>query len=245
MTYTESDLIIPVLKHLFLNKKQGVTTSQLIKILSSELKVSGRDLEILKGRKDTRFSQKVRNIVSHRTLQGKSLATYRAINNDGLHKITKAGEEYLLENTEKFSFILDNNFDYKQRKEIIDSDYKDLAIEEGYLAFATAKIRKRSRKLVEIAKEYFSVDGDIRCSACNFSFELFYGPKLGKGFIEIHHLRPIFLYEKDGEKHSIKNSLKNLAPLCSNCHRMIHRSGLPAEILLLKNTIDKHGFYTS
>lgn len=58
-----------------------------------------------------------------------------------------------------------------------------------------------------------------RCMACGFSFEEAYG-ELGAGYIEVHHLRPISTYGKA----VYVNPLSDMAVLCSNCHRMIHRS---------------------
>lgn len=56
------------------------------------------------------------------------------------------------------------------------------------------------------------------CKICNFNFKEVYGD-IGEGFIEVHHIVPIS---------SIKNNYKidpkkDLIPLCSNCHRMVHR----------------------
>lgn len=53
------------------------------------------------------------------------------------------------------------------------------------------------------------------CLACGFNFEDHYG-QVGKNFIEVHHMIPL----AEGERESDPN---NLIPLCSNCHRMIHR----------------------
>jgi 5-methylcytosine-specific restriction protein A len=57
-----------------------------------------------------------------------------------------------------------------------------------------------------------------RCSVCNFDFRQIYGD-LGKGFIHIHHLKPI---SEIGKKYEVdpKNDLR---PICPNCHAMIHR----------------------
>ena len=65
MIYSESDLLIPVLTYIS-SKKEGIIYSELIKHLEEYLAPTGKDKEILKTRKDTHFSQKVRNIVSHR-----------------------------------------------------------------------------------------------------------------------------------------------------------------------------------
>jgi len=56
------------------------------------------------------------------------------------------------------------------------------------------------------------------CHACNFNFKDKYGD-LGKGFIEVHHIKPVSSLKSETEI----NPQKDLIPLCSNCHRMIHR----------------------
>lgn len=56
----------------------------------------------------------------------------------------------------------------------------------------------------------------IACEACTFDFGAFYGEH-GDGYIEVHHVIPL---------HSTgvtTTRLEDLALLCSNCHRMIHR----------------------
>ena len=62
--YSEPELVIPALKFMR-EHKDGVTTSQLIAHLISELQPSGHDIGILPNRSDTYFSQKVRNLKSH------------------------------------------------------------------------------------------------------------------------------------------------------------------------------------
>lgn len=56
------------------------------------------------------------------------------------------------------------------------------------------------------------------CCACNFNFEKFYGDR-GKGYIEIHHNRPLSTLDEE----VIINPETDLVPVCSNCHKMIHR----------------------
>jgi len=65
--YTERELILPALA-LLDQHSDGLTTSDLIRELTIILKPDGHDDEILAGRNDTYFSQKVRNLVSHRRL---------------------------------------------------------------------------------------------------------------------------------------------------------------------------------
>jgi predicted HNH restriction endonuclease len=73
------------------------------------------------------------------------------------------------------------------------------------------------------------------CIVCNFSFEEIYG-EYAAGFIHVHHLFPIAL--KGGE-YKI-NPIKDLRPICPNCHAVIHLRGSCLSIeemkaLLMKN----------
>lgn len=98
--YSEEDLIIPALFELYDNTN-GLTTSMLIKALTENLKPEGVDAEILFGRKDSRFSQKVRNLISHKrlhpfvTLSKKGRETLFQINDDGISAL-KDSEYYAL-----------------------------------------------------------------------------------------------------------------------------------------------------
>lgn len=56
------------------------------------------------------------------------------------------------------------------------------------------------------------------CSACGFDFAQVYG-ELGKGFIHVHHLRPL---AEIGEQYAL-NPEEDLRPVCPNCHAMLHR----------------------
>jgi 5-methylcytosine-specific restriction protein A len=60
-----------------------------------------------------------------------------------------------------------------------------------------------------------AADGSLACEVCAFDFAQQYGER-GQGYIECHHVEPLHV---GGEK---ARSVKDLALLCSNCHRMIH-----------------------
>lgn len=57
------------------------------------------------------------------------------------------------------------------------------------------------------------------CIVCNFDFEKKYG-ELGKGFIHVHHLKPI----SEIGRHYEVEPIKDLRPVCPNCHAMIHKA---------------------
>jgi hypothetical protein len=63
---TESELTVPTLRILEDLNGEWVATSMLIGRLTELLRPSGADAEVLAGRHDTYFSQKVRNMISHR-----------------------------------------------------------------------------------------------------------------------------------------------------------------------------------
>lgn len=78
----ERDLVIPALRAAAAAPNGEIRTSDLIDVLTEEFAPEGRDAEILEGRHDTYFSQKVRNLVSHRESQTsmftKGYATYHS-----------------------------------------------------------------------------------------------------------------------------------------------------------------------
>ena len=70
MRIEEKMIVLPAL---YIIKRRGsATTSDLIRDLTIVFNPSGEDAEILSGRNDTKFSQKVRNLVSHRDTNGMS-----------------------------------------------------------------------------------------------------------------------------------------------------------------------------
>ena len=69
-----------------------ITTSDLLSALRRELKPKGDDLELLAGRNDDRFSQKVRNLKSHDTLEKKTLAIFV----DTKYYITDYGSDFVV-----------------------------------------------------------------------------------------------------------------------------------------------------
>jgi 5-methylcytosine-specific restriction protein A len=94
------------------------------------------------------------------------------------------------------------------------------------------RFHRRIERNSKAAQEAKRVHG-LRCQACAMSFGETYGT-LGQGYIEAHHLRPISSLEEGVPvMYDIKN---DFAVLCSNCHRMIHRT---------ENAADLEGFRRS
>lgn len=114
--------------------------------------------------------------------------------------------------------------------EIEDSELEDLAgVKEGQILFKMHKSRERDKKINQDKKnKVFKETGELKCEACDFDFLKKYG-LIGKGFIECHHLVPLCNFSINKTTH-----LKDLALLCSNCHRMIHKDLTIASIIDFK-----------
>lgn len=224
---SEAELLLPTLHLLFY--KDFMTTSELINSLRVLLNPSGEDLEILSGRKDDKFSQKVRNLKAHNSLTRDGLVEEAVItkNKQTTFTITQKGKSFYLDRKHILDSLL--LFPLKKTKKILSDALtnniniliEDVNITEGQIIEKQGlqKTRKRSLLLRNTAVEAFTKNGIIKCEACSFEFNKAYGI-IGKGYIEIHHITPICEYEN----HTIKleEAIKNVAPLCANCHRVIH-----------------------
>lgn len=232
---SESELILPAL---YLMKRNGghINTSLLINLLTGLMKPEGLDADILEGRNDTYFSQKVRNLKSHNTFERYGYATYNGID----FTITDKGVKFVEDNEENLKYLFASGFDYddvkyslgrivKTKKKII-LPYNEI-VSEGEVTITVTKTATRSKKLREAAIEHFSHNGIISCDCCGFEFKSFYGEKYGTPCIEIHHMKPIFQYAGVSITQTIDDALANLLPVCPNCHRVIHRNKITSALI--------------
>ena len=220
---TENQLVLPSL-YLMSHSKDGVIfTSELINKLTAILQPSGTDAEILSGRSDTYFSQKVRNLKSHDTF----LRNNFAINIPDGFQITPQGRAYVLAHQDILSYLFNEDFNYEDIKETIakipNNDKTSILpieeiISEGHIITRCIKTRERSSRLRKIALEYFTNNNQIKCDCCGFSFPEFYG-KLYSA-----NKKPIYQYEGESFEQLVDTALKNLIPVCPNCHRAIHKN---------------------
>jgi len=71
-----------------------------------------------------------------------------------------------------------------------------------------------------------------KCVVCNFDFEVTFGD-IGKGFIHVHHLTQLSSINQGYEV----NPIKDLRPVCPNCHAMLHRKSPPYTIEALQEQL--------
>lgn len=125
-------------------------------------------------------------------------------------------------------------------KDIVERSNEDIPIDEEYENVVNDNLREGKMSTVEVnkyernpkaRKECLKHYG-YRCCVCGFDFEEYYG-LIGKKIIEVHHKKAL---------HEIKetyvvNSIKDLIPVCSNCHTIIHSRSPKFEIYELKSII--------
>jgi hypothetical protein len=93
----ERDLAIPALRCALAAPRGIISTSRLIEDLEEEFQPEGHDAEIMDGRQDTYFSQKVRNLISHRSTATSMFAKGYVIYLEDIEsiQITEPGREFL------------------------------------------------------------------------------------------------------------------------------------------------------
>jgi 5-methylcytosine-specific restriction protein A len=109
-------------------------------------------------------------------------------------------------------------------------EVEEEAFREGRELYRLHRTRERDPLLVKKAKaRAMQQYGRLFCCVCKFDFAARYGP-IGEGFIECHHTKPLSELEAE-----TITKVSDLALVCSNCHRMIHRK----QPWLLKNQLSK------
>lgn len=89
---------------------------------------------------------------------------------------------------------------------------------EGKRILKKHLVRERKPKIIKIAKKRFKEKhGRLYCEVCDFDFLEKYG-ELGEDFIEGHHTIPVSELE-EGQT----TKVEDIALVCSNCHKMLHR----------------------
>jgi 5-methylcytosine-specific restriction protein A len=101
---------------------------------------------------------------------------------------------------------------------------------EGALRTITVNAYERDPRARQACIEHYGT----RCSVCELDFGVVYG-SLGDGFIHVHHLVPL---AKVGKTYVV-DPIKDLRPVCPNCHAMLHRGKAVLAIEELKVLFSK------
>ncbi|WP_083922974.1 HNH endonuclease [Neomegalonema perideroedes] len=117
---------------------------------------------------------------------------------------------------------------------ILEEEEEEFVAVEGRLLTRLHRRRERDPKIVRRKKEQtLKARGALACAACGFDFQKTYGD-LGAGFLEAHHTTPL-----SEAQESVQTKLADLALLCANCHRMIHRAKPWLSVAALKALLEQ------
>lgn len=103
-------------------------------------------------------------------------------------------------------------FDFNRRTDLEELSFFEGSILYQYHCYIETNVERLERIMQEVAGS-----GWLSCSVCGFDFEQAYD-KTGEGFIEFHSFCPPVEYANGMEVRD-----EDFAPVCSNCHRMLHR----------------------
>ncbi len=145
----------------------------------------------------------------------------------------RGGADLPIEQKQKFVWDRFDKLDPKLLAHIPDLHQNNLDVDE-YVAMEGRertilrlhKFRERDPKAIKQAKEKAKIEKRFFCEVCLFDFKKQY-PGLGDDFIECHHKQPI---SKGGIR---KTKAGDLAIVCANCHRMLHRKYISGEYLTI------------
>lgn len=102
---------------------------------------------------------------------------------------------------------------------------------EGKSKKVTSKTYDRNPHARQACIEHYG----YTCCVCGFNFKKAYGA-LGENYIEVHHLKPV----ADMAKEYLIDPIKDLRPVCANCHRMLHKQRPPLtveELLMIRHAM--------
>lgn len=136
-----------------------------------------------------------------------------------------------------FNFIIENKY---IRNSFVSND----VVTDNKETFREGKskdiIQTRYERNPEARKRCLSHYG-YSCKVCAFNFQHYFS-EIGKGFIHVHHINQI---SEIGREYEI-DPIKDLIPVCPNCHAMIH-SKKPAftieELKQIRETAYNMGFH--
>lgn len=119
----------------------------------------------------------------------------------------------------------------KKPENIVYADEVDQNIK--YAEGKTKTILINSYERNTIARQKCIEHYGVTCQICSFDFEKIYG-NIGKDFIHVHHKVDISTI---GNDYSI-DPIKDLIPVCPNCHSMLHKNRPAYSIEKIKQIIN-------
>jgi predicted HNH restriction endonuclease len=101
-------------------------------------------------------------------------------------------------------------------------------LREGATTTVTVTLYERSAVARRKCVEHYGCS----CCVCGFSFESAYG-ELGRDYIHVHHVVPLAEVDEEYEV----DPVRDLRPVCPNCHAMLHRKSPAFSVEELKEQV--------
>ena len=120
-----------------------------------------------------------------------------------------------------YSFPLEENISTQEMSPLLEGNLKTIIVN----AFERNPIARKQ------CLEFYGTS----CLCCDFDFYKTYGV-IGQNYIHVHHIIPISKIRKNYQV----DPIKDLIPLCANCHAMIHRTTPALSIDKLKEIIKQY-----
>lgn len=129
--------------------------------------------------------------------------------------------------------------DEDQPDEEGDDDYEPLpeqvSDEERFVEGAVRSISVNAYERSAAARRACVKHWGACCCVCDFDFEQVYG-EIGKDYIHVHHLAAL---ADIGEEYEV-DPIKDLRPVCPNCHAMIHSQEPPLTVKRLRQIVRRN-----
>lgn len=129
-------------------------------------------------------------------------------------------------------FLVNRNTAHSDGRQWVTYSPDEVPDSKNYYEGATKSVRvnvyERNNKARLECIRYYGWD----CCVCGFNFKGAYG-QMGMEFIHVHHLKPL---SEVGETYQV-DPVKDLGPVCPNCHAMIHNRKQPYSLEEVKQQL--------
>ena len=113
---------------------------------------------------------------------------------------------------------------------------EEIEVPEQYFEGASQKVSvniyERNAEARAKCIEYYG----YACAVCTFDFQKFYGA-IGKNYSHVHHLVPLSEIKKEYKL----DPVKDLIPVCPNCHAIIHKTQPVLTVEQLRQGLVRNG----
>lgn len=130
------------------------------------------------------------------------------------------------------NFLAEKNIAQGYGRPLVNFSPDEISNSENYYEGATTSIQVNVYERNDKARLACIKHYGWSCYICDFNFEEAYG-SIGIGFIHVHHLKPL---ANIGQEYQV-DPIKDLRPLCPNCHAMIHSQKQPYSIEEVKQAL--------